>query len=70
MQGQIWPTVTGTGVNLTRLGLVEALALTKIGNKVDLNRSKLRFLEKSHGPLARFGQKLVACHTEVEFKFN
>ena len=28
------------------------------------------FLEKSRGPLVRFGQKCAACHTEVEFKFN
>ena len=45
MQGQIWPTVTGTGVSLTQLGLAEASTLTKIGTKVDLNRSNLRFLK-------------------------
>ena len=45
MQGQIWPTVTSTGVSLTCLGLAEDLALTKIGNKADLNRSNLIFLK-------------------------
>ena len=45
MEGQIWPTVTGTGVSLTHLGLAEASTLTKIGNKADLNRSNIRFLE-------------------------
>ena len=45
MQGQIWLTVTSTRVSLTQLVLAEASSLTKIGNKVDLNRSKLRFLE-------------------------
>ena len=45
MQGQIWPTVTGTQVSLTRLVLEKALTLTQIGNKVDLNRSNLRFLK-------------------------
>ena len=45
MQGQIWPKVTGTGVSLNQLGLAEALALSKTGNKAYLNRSKLRFLE-------------------------
>ena len=45
LQGQIWPTVTGTGVSLTWLGLEEASILTEMGNKVDLNRSKLTFLK-------------------------
>ena len=45
LQGQICLAVTGIGVSLTRLGLAEASELTKIGNKVDLNRSNLRFLE-------------------------
>ena len=45
MQGLIWLTVTSTRVRLTRLGLEEALTLTKIGNKSYLNKSKLRFLE-------------------------
>ena len=45
MQGQIWLTVTRTRVSLTRLDLAEASALTKIGNKENLNRSKLIFLE-------------------------
>ena len=45
MQGQIWPTVTGTGVSITCLGLAEDLALTKIGNKAYLNRSNRTFLK-------------------------
>ena len=43
--GQIWPTITSTGVSLNQLNLVEASALTEIGNKIDLNRSKLTFLK-------------------------
>ena len=45
IQGQIWSTVIGTRVSLTQIILENASALTKIGNKVDLNRSKLRFLK-------------------------
>ena len=45
MQGKIWPIVIGTGVSLTSLSLEKDSALTKIGNKVDLNRSNLRFLK-------------------------
>ena len=44
-QGQIWSTVTGTEFSLTRLGLVEASALTETRNKVDLNRSNRTFLK-------------------------
>ena len=45
MQGQIWPTVTSTGVSLTWIGLEEASALTKVRNKVDLNRSNIIFMK-------------------------
>ena len=44
-QDQIWPAVTSTGVSLNQLGLREASALTEIGNKIYLNRSKLTFLK-------------------------
>ena len=44
-QSQIWLTVTGTRVILTRLGLVEASKLIKIGNKVDLSRSNRAFFK-------------------------